>query len=1801
MPTLEEYLAEVPEPKSQFDSWLDSVPDPKDRPKIEGGPSLMDQVGNVAAKVSNVFTAPATLFSDEFRIPTQTAVDDNAIPVTQSDGSTRYEVAPLGDRVAREGGILGVPLAPTEDVIRDLGLEQIPGETGIPSVLRGAGRGAVAVANSLTNPINAAMIPIGLGPENAITRAGAAALGEATLPNIQRAAAGGFGAQMLSGVPEQVESLNRSETAGQKAEALVGLTGNLALGGLGVAHAASPRVIAALNSDLPATASVLAQKDLSKTINETETNIPEGVLAPEEQSTQQPATPLSEQGAEVVSEPAVTPDLAGFTEEIINEPAPIQSESDLVLETQTEAAPEAQAQEVANELPEITADVPSPEAQAQAQRSVLDAIEIIQRPVESAEQGASGGNLQAQSPEQQLGSLEAELPKISEEQISSLEDRRTKTTEHDVYFSPDKDRYVKVLQRNQFGLVPKKDAEGRIGLEKATLPEYLDRIRLTNEIFGTDISIEGVARRADELDDDKTSADLVISQKNIRPVDTKNANPTLKQIEAFMQEEGFEAAPGTHKWTRESDGLLVGDAKPDNFILTKNGVVPIDLLISQETVAEAAQPTTQNAQEYSQSGRSNVAEQNEGSPREVVVEEQGNAPRQGLPTQEVNESGRENSITAETGSTPVIGKWDGTNYGPKPLIAFRDKTSGEVFISPNDRIHALGLGNLVAEGNTNLVKPTNRESGFLIGNEFIEGSLQNPKDGDKITSAMERAAEPVIENKKSASFDENLASDKTRVRLESIARAKNIPEDNIPDVVQNALVKAKAAEQSFNPEKGAFSTWVNTIGRNAANDFLRQEIPKNQRETSLEAPIGEESTIADTIAAPETADVSQGIEVAEARERINTLLKDFPEGERNVLLAMQEGLSNSEIAERLGMKPNVVRSLQSRGLAKLRNSPYILGLTPDNKFTRWFSDNLRRLFVAEGDLPTEVFHKATQRTGAIKEQSREIAYATRDLYNSLKEEFKISKGEEFFKGMSRIPKEFVARMNDALLGRVDMDTLPEAVRGPLQAMRDHVDALSQKMIDEGLVPEELKAVVGDNMGVYLTRSYRMFDDPKWREKIEPEVYNKALNFILKENQKFDPTYSVTDARRDVDAMLQDWQDEGTGVLVKKGAKLGSKDLSSFIRRKDIPEELRNLLGEYKNPVINYARSVTKMASVIANEKFLRDVRKEGLGKFLFEDGTQPPGFDALIAAPESRTMAPMNGLRTTPQIAAAFAEFNKADPQAKGLWRTWLQANALAKTSKTVGSVMTQVRNTMGQPYFWLLNGHWNPKPITQAGTSIFADLAGTGKKSQEVYKRYLRLGVVDQSTAASELRDVLKDAGLTDPNLDQFDQTSIALQNLRKYTIGAAEKSYQLSDDIGKIVGFENELATQKAIHPEWTQERAELEASQRIRNTYPTYSMVPEWVRQFRKQPFFGPFVTFAYESYRTFAHNLKYAAEDLQSDNAAQRASGARRAAGILAVMAGGYGLSAASRAILGISPEEADDARQFMAPWDRNSQLLFTGKKPGDLSFVNLSYANPYSGIADLTIPIVAGLNSGEGADQIAGEMFAEAIQPFANEGILAAKLIDVARNQTAGGREVYNPSDPDKASKIMGHIAEALEPGTLNRLRKKIIPAFQGKTTSFGDQLSPTQEIAAELTGVKQQTLDYAQALGYKASDFREADANSERIFRDVALRRGTVEPQEVIDSYTNSNTARFELWKQMYRAIRAAQRRGVPDSEIKASLLSRNVTQKDASKLLKGIYSPYTPSQYLLGQLRERKRTLPQQVRDEIARSNGLSLGSELE
>lgn len=862
----------------------------------------------------------------------------------------------------------------------------------------------------------------------------------------------------------------------------------------------------------------------------------------------------------------------------------------------------------------------------------------------------------------------------------------------------------------------------------------------------------------------------------------------------------------------------------------------------------------------------------------------------------------------------------------------------------------------------------------------------------------------------------------------------------------------------------------------------------------------------------------------------------------------------------------------------------------------------QRNFTSRGDLPDSVFQESIKRTGKIKAMEQEGKYITRDFNRTLREVYGLNRaGME--SNLQQVPKDDIQKFNAYLTKEDDGSTIDPRVREQLDKMRSHLDNLSNELVRRGLVDSKLEKVVTDNLGVYLTRSYRFFDDPKWADNIPKERLNKARNFILSEMRRSNPAATEQDADRQVRNMIEDWKKDGVDSFVR-GGKLGGKDFYTFFKRKDIAPEIRALLGEYQDPQVNFTRSVAKIARYLGDQEFLNKVKQDGMGKFLFESDQAPAGYNTLIATEGSSTMEPLNGLRTSPEIAKVFEEYGKRD-NANGLWKGIMALNAFTKTAATVGSVQTQMRNLWGQIYFNTMNGDFRLNNYGKSAKSVLADLgAMSDPEWRKQYANYLRLGVVGDSTIAGEIRESVKAVFNRDMQEDDFSWRSIA-HFAKKYGMDKPAEIYQAADDLGKITAFESRKADVKAIHPTWTDKQVEEQAAREIREDYPTHQMASRAVRAFRRQPFLGSFATFNAEMMRSTYNSLNRTRQYLfeNNGNEAMRNIGIRRAVGALTALGGASaGIAALSRLLSEVTPEDDDDVRQFVPSYEQNSNLVYLGKSDdGAVRYIDESRFNPYAMFGDATRAMLS--NDDKGIQSALWEGLVELTGGYADESLILSKVADVNRNKTESGRKVYNDeaTTADKMYESAKHVGEVLVPGTVKRATTRLLPAITGTENRRGVVPSLPAELAREGLGVAIEDIDFERALEFRARDFPKRISESTSIFTSELYKRGEKDPQKVLDAYQSQENARLGIWTDLYNQSSAAIRQGVPREEVQSILESNGVGKRDARLILNGNYRAYRPSKEVLERAKDRNRSIPTNEINTLATErDALRLSDEL-
>ena len=875
----------------------------------------------------------------------------------------------------------------------------------------------------------------------------------------------------------------------------------------------------------------------------------------------------------------------------------------------------------------------------------------------------------------------------------------------------------------------------------------------------------------------------------------------------------------------------------------------------------------------------------------------------------------------------------------------------------------------------------------------------------------------------------------------------------------------------------------------------------------------------------------------------------------------------------------------------VKSGASVFGIDLDNKaaISLW-----KKHFTARGHLPGRVFDNWVKSQGKVRRQLTKAHKLVNDFNKALKKTYGLTKTLD-----ANVSKEQIDKLNTALsnLGvdgnKIDVfKEIPEQLHAPLIKMRNHIDALSRELVRSGLVEGELEAKFQENLGFYMTRTYRAHSDPKWTwDNIPEPVVNRAISFIRAEFPKLsegkftskeiielNKIESTPEADRTkeqnsrltelnmkdirITGMLQKMllKDGPLGTLAK-GGKLGAKDLGVMMKIKNIPVEIRDFLGEYRDPAYNYSTSVAKMAELLERHKFLEEVKKEGTkgkNKFLSAQpegklhvpivGEGDPRFAPLswragFEGKEGERVELRKAYHTTPEIAEAFQTFQQKAEMGK-LMRGYVKyLNVPVKYGKTILSPVTHARNYYANYLFHVANGRVFEKPtgaMAKAHKTIFQDLAKSSDKDFRVYlERLVELNVIGESTRAGEVHDIVKDAEY----LQEFDKRGDnVFKKAGRKTLRGLEKLYQVEDDVHKIIAFESERARYEPIikkqNPKATPEElaklSDAKAAEIVRKTMPTYSLVPEVIKGLRRIPLVGTFVSFPAEVIRTTGNTLALAASEMKSPDT--RAIGAKRIAGIMTAAGITGAASTLSRWRVGMDKKEEKDFRRFVAPWSKNSDLMIlTDKGGGVYTYVDVGFSDPYN---YLKKPITAMLK-GDDMEAAAWEGIVQLVEPFLGEELLASRILDINRNKKKdSGDQVFNPQDDpgDRNAAKLKYLWGGVQPGAIYT-GKRIARSFKKDVNEYGRGLTPKNELMNLFLGVRSNDLDVKRSMSFK---LRRGGTDLKNAFD---IYNKTIWDKQMSDEDRNKKLKSAEksvgrVMSELHKDYKAAINLGVPEDDL---------------------------------------------------------------
>jgi len=134
------------------------------------------------------------------------------------------------------------------------------------------------------------------------------------------------------------------------------------------------------------------------------------------------------------------------------------------------------------------------------------------------------------------------------------------------------------------------------------------------------------------------------------------------------------------------------------------------------------------------------------------------------------------------------------------------------------------------------------------------------------------------------------------------------------EVLQEVFFRAWQQGSAFKSTRGSFITWLLSITHNMAIDEVRRRRRRPQKADS-EDPESVLAAVADA-----STDIEEEVWLGSLRETIVEALETLPPAQREAIeLAYFQGLTQREIAERLGDPLGTIKTRMRLGLQKLRD------------------------------------------------------------------------------------------------------------------------------------------------------------------------------------------------------------------------------------------------------------------------------------------------------------------------------------------------------------------------------------------------------------------------------------------------------------------------------------------------------------------------------------------------------------------------------------------------------------------------------------------------------------------------------------------------------------------------------------------------------------------------------------------------------------------------------------------------------------------------------------------------------------------
>ena len=737
---------------------------------------------------------------------------------------------------------------------------------------------------------------------------------------------------------------------------------------------------------------------------------------------------------------------------------------------------------------------------------------------------------------------------------------------------------------------------------------------------------------------------------------------------------------------------------------------------------------------------------------------------------------------------------------------------------------------------------------------------------------------------------------------------------------------------------------------------------------------------------------------------------------------------------------------------------------------------------------------------------------------------------------------------------VALSALEPKMRGAVTDTRSQIAKYQAELASQGIKQNgrDMSNMLYESLasGDYLTRAYGVYEikpnivdrigyalsgaeakgKPYWRwrqEQKHPEAVANITKFI--QDNLIDPA-----SKRPVEAQVEDILNDISdprGKQTFEVTKEAARNSSILERRSNVPKPIRDFWGEFKDPRLESAFTLSRLAALTAKQGMLNRIFKDNDGKLFFDKEDAPQGFYSKL--PENDDYGPLAGKYTRPDVAESLeTQLTSMKDTASKTFRDAVLS--VAKFGSRAFLVPAKMLKTVVSPMTFMVNNYSNM--ALMAKTAVQHGMMGKmlgipetfkalemnvkdlfGKLTPDEASTLIRHGILRDGAQFGELKKVRSrvEKEVEYDEAGPVERVGRATANAGAKIMSTMTDVYQLSDNAARAQFFYGEMTIQKKLHPEWSRKQLIEYSANVARDEVPTWGRAAPAVKG--TSQLLGNFATWSGEVVRSYKNQVQRGASDLLNGaTPAQKYYGFAQLVGTATSMSlATYVYPKILSSMFGLSGTDDDKKNSAMTKLVPDYQggdalnVADVDPKSGKIIYMDATRLDPASPLTTFARREMEAWKKDEGLQKTLANLgdagYGWLKDQFFTPGPALSAALGIATGENRFGKEI----DTEGKQKL---AIEAFKPGavvTAQRIEKMQKRGVNQKV------------VQAQKAGLPMYEMDSRKQMLYSSYDLKDKAAELKTLFSKSFGREDPSTDAELKERYTDYLSKERDLFREL--------------------------------------------------------------------------------